>query len=72
MNPHLQIIVNVWRHGTEVDVTGKARIRATEAATDLHDQEENAVRLAEQLVRDTYRRFRAKQDEESPKNPVTE
>lgn len=65
MHDEIEIRVRVWPsstldrpspHGPDVE----GRIRVPMSASCTHDQEANAVRLAEQMVREAFRRLREK------------
>lgn len=56
---HHYLRENPWRWpGAKPAVSGLINQKLT--ATEMADQEENAVRVAEQMVRDAFRRMRAK------------
>jgi hypothetical protein len=64
MKPDIEIVVRLWPEAGEPrgsphgpDVQGKIRQKCEASLTE--DQEENAVRLAEQMVREAFARLRA-------------
>ena len=67
MIPDISVVVTLWNppdRPTMQLVTGN--ITVTTGATDTHDQEANAVRLAEQMVREAFRRLRVQEQRAFP------